>query len=122
MKALLINNHEIKVGQKAKPVAGKGEIIIRVHAAGLNPADFKLAKWFQLPPNTIPGFDVSGVVESVGPETAKLFSIGDEVVFFANVGPDSDGGFCEFVRAKESVVFKKPKTVSFVDEIGRAHV
>ena len=66
-----------------RPQAGAGEVQIRVHAAGVNPLDWKVRAghvkdWLQHRLPLIPGWDVSGVVEAVGPDVTD-FKIGDAV-------------------------------------------
>lgn len=64
-----------------RPEPGLSEILVRVHAAGVNPVDWKtrasgaLIAWDEVP---IVGWDVSGTVEAVGPGVT-LYSPGDEV-------------------------------------------
>jgi NADPH:quinone reductase-like Zn-dependent oxidoreductase len=79
-----------------RPQVQKGELLIRVHAAGVNPLDWKVRagdfKGFiqhKLP--LIPGWDVSGIVEEIGPGPAATgqFKKGDEV--FAMADPTRDG-------------------------------
>lgn len=70
-----------------KPAVRPGEVLVRVHAAGLNPPDWYLREGYKaLPPEwrppielpAIPGSDVSGIVEAVAPDVTA-FSPGDEV-------------------------------------------
>ena len=65
----------------ATPLAGSGEVLIRVHAAGINPPDWYLREGMKdLPPEwrpaialpAIPGTDVSGVIEAVAPGAGLL--------------------------------------------------
>jgi NADPH:quinone reductase-like Zn-dependent oxidoreductase len=65
------------------PVAGPGQVRIRVKAAGVSPTDPKirrgdLRKVFPLGPNTVLGFEVAGVVDAVGPSVSSVGE-GDEV-------------------------------------------
>ncbi|MFN2274528.1 MAG: NAD(P)-dependent alcohol dehydrogenase [Anaerolineales bacterium] len=66
-----------------RPEAGAGEVLIRVRAAGVNPLDWKVRighvkAWMQHRLPLIPGWDVSGVVEAVGPGVTD-FKTGDAV-------------------------------------------
>jgi NADPH:quinone reductase-like Zn-dependent oxidoreductase len=75
------------------PRVKKGEVLVRVHAAGVNPLDWKvragdLNGFIQHKLPLIPGWDVSGVVEKVGPGVLR-FKKGDEV--FAMADPTRDG-------------------------------
>jgi NADPH:quinone reductase-like Zn-dependent oxidoreductase len=79
-----------------RPAPGPGEVLVRVHAAGVNPADWKLrsgaVRGLGEPPFTL-GLDVSGVVEAVGTQV-EGFHRGDEV--FGLVLSRS-GAYAEFV-------------------------
>jgi len=73
----------LKYEEIPRPKAGAGEILIKVHAAGINPVDWKIREGYlkEMANRTlplIPGWDFSGVVDSIGPG-AKKFEEGDEV-------------------------------------------
>jgi NADPH:quinone reductase-like Zn-dependent oxidoreductase len=99
------------------PVAGDGEVLIRVRAASVNPRDWHMLRGdpriirlkfgLRAPRTWGLGSDVSGVVEAVGPGVAR-FAPGDEVI--ADV---LSGGFAELVAVEEGLVASKPGTVSF---------
>src|SRR6202451_1427350 len=88
-----------------KPVAGPGEVIVRVHAVGLNPPDWYLREGMKmLPPEWRPkidfpvilGTDVSGVVENVAGDVAA-FAPDDEVYSMVRF-PGVDGrAYAEYV-------------------------
>ena len=66
-----------------RPEPGKGEVLVRVHAAALNPIDWKIRAgyvrdWLRFSLPMIPGWDFSGVIESVGQESGD-WKPGDEV-------------------------------------------
>jgi NADPH:quinone reductase-like Zn-dependent oxidoreductase len=70
------------------PVAGSGELLIRVKAAGINPGEAKIREGLldELYPATFPsgqGSDLAGVVEQVG-EGVENFNDGDEVIAFTD--------------------------------------
>jgi NADPH:quinone reductase-like Zn-dependent oxidoreductase len=71
----------LEVVEVDRPEPGPGEVLVRVHAAGVNPADWKIRSGFLPrfgePPFTL-GCDVSGVVEEVGAQVGS-FQAGDEV-------------------------------------------
>ncbi|WP_298039915.1 NADP-dependent oxidoreductase [uncultured Microbacterium sp.] len=71
------------------PVAGAGEVVVRIEAAGVNPLDAKLRRGLRPgPPITVPrrvGFDGAGVVESLGADVTG-FQIGDRVAIRDTVG------------------------------------
>lgn len=88
------------------------QILVRVHAASINPIDWKLLngnlKLFSRYtfPHT-PGCDAAGVVVDVG-SAAKRFRIGDQV--YGNLGV-AGGSFAEYVRGNESMFSLKPSNV-----------
>ena len=96
------------------PVAGPGEVVIEIHAASLNPIDFKLVhgalkrvSTYRLPRPI--GFDASGIVRSVG-AGATRFKPGDAV--YARAARDSIGTFAEQIALPEKLVAPKPATLS----------
>ncbi|MGA9419858.1 MAG: NADP-dependent oxidoreductase [Candidatus Cybelea sp.] len=82
------------------PSPGEGEVLVRVHAASVNPADWKLRA-------IIPGRDVSGVVEAVGPGVTR-FAQGDAV--FGN----AVGAYAQYAVANEAELARKPLTVDHI--------
>lgn len=99
--------------QAPRPEVRAGEILIRVHAAGVNPLDWKLRSGFhQIEPDqtfpVIPGFDVAGVVEALGPGVTQ-FSPGDEVY-----GSPEFGGYAEMVAVPAARAAHKPRALDYV--------
>src|SRR6266446_1391804 len=98
-----------------RPAPGANEVLIKVHAASVNPVDWKIRAGYMkdfLPlalPATL-GSDVSGTVEEVGPGAAR-FKWGDEV--YARLGFEG-GGYAEYAVAKETIVAAKPRTLDHV--------
>ena len=94
------------VTELPKPKAGPGQLLIKVHAASMNPMDRSIADgWMkEQMPGTFPmvlGADVAGVVEAIG-EGAKRFSPGDEVFGQLLVAPlGSAGTYAEDVAVTE---------------------
>ena len=89
------------------------QILVRVHAASINPADWKLLNGnltlisrFSFP--HIPGKDIAGAVVDVG-SAVKRFEIGDKV--YGNLGMSS-GSYAEYLRADESMFALKPKNLT----------
>jgi NADPH:quinone reductase-like Zn-dependent oxidoreductase len=104
-----------------KPVAGENQVLVKVRAAALNPADRHLMKGmsslarmlFKVPKPSIaapgrPGRDVAGEVEAVG-RSVTQFKPGDEVFGCAL------GAFAEYVCGSESKLVTKPANVTFED-------
>ncbi len=99
-----------------RPEAGHGEIVIRVYAAAVNPLDWKvrsgaLREWLAHKLPLIPGWDVSGVVESAGAGVESLRA-GDEV--FARLDTMRDGAYAEYVVTDSGIVAQKPASVDHV--------
>ncbi len=98
-----------------RPAPGANEVLIKVHAASVNPVDWKMRAGYMkdfLPlalPATL-GSDVSGTVEEVGPGAAR-FKRGDEV--YASLGLEG-GGYAEYAVAKETIIAGKPSTLDHV--------
>ena len=96
------------------PAAGDGEMLVRVHAAAVNPIDWKIrasgGRNTQLP--YTPGFDVSGVVDAVGPGVTK-YRAGDAV--YAMLDLRRGGAYAEYAMVKESEAAAKPTKASHVE-------
>ncbi|MDY7230302.1 NADP-dependent oxidoreductase [Hyalangium rubrum] len=99
-----------------RPSPRPDEVLIRVHAAGVNPVDVAVRQGYMRSVlwNTLPltlGWDVAGVVEQVGSQVGR-FKPGDAV--FAYADPRRDGAFAEYIALPERVVALKPQTLDFV--------
>ncbi|MEU4776857.1 NADP-dependent oxidoreductase [Micromonospora sp. NPDC023633] len=103
----------LKIIEMARPVPALGEILVRVHAAGVNPTDWKTRARGQFATGALPpfvlGFDVSGVVEEVGPGVT-LFAAGDEVFGMPRF-PHPAGAYAEFVTAPARHFCRKPANI-----------
>ncbi|KFU78491.1 NADP-dependent oxidoreductase [Amycolatopsis lurida] len=99
-----------------RPVPGPTQILVRVHAAGVNPVDWKTRETGGIGPMGDPpfilGWDVSGVVEEVG-AGASLFSPGDEVFGMPSF-PFQAGAYSEYVAAPSRHFVRKPSTLDHV--------
>lgn len=99
-----------------RPVPGPTEILVRVHAAGVNPTDFKqrvtggLGLWGDPP---ILGYDVSGIVERVG-LGVSLYAPGDEVFGMPRF-PHQAGAYAEYVTGPARQFAPKPQSVDHVE-------
>jgi len=112
----------VKVEDAAKPVPADDEVLVRVHAAGLNPLDWhymrgkpylvRLSGGFGRPKDPGLGVDFSGTVEAVGQDVTR-FRPGDEV-FGAR-----SGAFAEYLTVSETRnVLPKPERLSFEQAAG----
>lgn len=104
-------------GELPEPVLRDDDVLVRVHAAGVNPLDnkirsgeFKLLLPYQLP--LILGNDVAGVVERVGPGVRR-FNVGDAV--YARPDDDRIGTFAEFIAVREGALALKPAGLTMED-------
>ncbi len=102
----------LQVREVAAPVAGPGEVLIDVVAAGLNRADVQQRRGYYPPPpgaSEIPGLEVSGRIAGFGPGVSKPFSVGDKVVALL-----SGGGYAEQVAVPAGQVLRVPDGVDLV--------
>ncbi len=110
---------DLRVMELPRPVPAANELLVRVRAAALNPADLKVLAGRDgggfLHATNFPfalGFDFSGVVESVG-AAATGYVAGDEVFGFLPYARSTRGGsFAEYLAVAADSVGKKPKMLS----------
>jgi NADPH:quinone reductase-like Zn-dependent oxidoreductase len=102
------------------PGLGPQDVLVRVHASGVSPGELDWpGAWLdhdatpRVPP-IVPGHEVSGVVEAVGPDGAG-FAVGDEVFGYTDVR--RDGGDAEYVavRADAGELAPKPASLTHVE-------
>ncbi len=120
MKAIRIHNYggpEVLHYEDApRPEPQAGEVLVRVHAAGVNPIDWKVREghvkdfWHHKFP-LILGWDLSGVVEELGRGVSR-FKIGDEV--YSVPDPNRDGAYAEYIVVRESELALKPKSLHHI--------
>src|SRR3954451_25164621 len=100
-----------------EPEVGDGQLLVAVQAAGVNPVDAQnraSGDRARLEPPVIPGYDFSGVVESVGPG-ADGFAVGDEVFGGLPVRVTRSGSYAEYVAVDAGIVAPKPEGGSFAE-------
>ncbi len=105
----------LHVTEIPRPAPGPSEVLVRVHAAGLNPTDWKhraLPGLFLPPPPFVLGWDVSGVVEAVG-FGVTLFAPGDEV-FGMLPYPYGHGALADYATGPARAFARKPAGVDHV--------
>ncbi|MFD4242469.1 NADP-dependent oxidoreductase [Streptomyces sp. NPDC058525] len=98
-----------------RPEPAMGEILVRVHAAGVNPVDWKTrASGALIPWGPVPqvGWDVSGTVEAVGPGVT-VHHVGDEVYGMPRF-PQQAGAYAEYVTAPARHFARKPASLDHV--------
>lgn len=121
MKAFLLERYgkrrPLRLANLPEPVLHDDEVLVQVHAAGVNQLDskirdgeFKLILPYRLP--VILGHDVAGVVVKVGPRV-RQFKIGDEV--YARLDDFRIGSFAEYVPVKETSLAPKPSNLTMAE-------
>jgi NADPH:quinone reductase-like Zn-dependent oxidoreductase len=121
MKAFIIDRYGKKevgrIGEMPDPEVRDDDVLIRIHAASINPLDtktrsgeFKLILPYRLP--LILGNDMAGTVVRVGARV-RNFKPGDEV--YARPDDDRIGTFAEFIAVKESSLALKPANLGMVE-------
>jgi NADPH:quinone reductase-like Zn-dependent oxidoreductase len=119
MKAVVFNkyggNEVIEVRQVQKPEPGAHDVLIKVHAAAINPVDWKIRSGmakiltgFNFP--KILGSECSGEIVETG-NHVKDFKSGDEIIGFPGIRRLS--AFAEYVSVHERNTFTKPANISF---------
>jgi NADPH2:quinone reductase len=106
-----------RCGEIEDPVAGPGEVVIRVHVHGVNPTDCKRrgGQRGALPfPRVIPGYDAAGVIESVG-DGIDPARVGQRVWAWECANRKWDGAAAERVRVPASRAMPLPRHASFDD-------
>ncbi|MGZ8738596.1 MAG: NADP-dependent oxidoreductase [Nocardioides sp.] len=109
---------QIEVREIEDPPVGPDTVLVRVRATSVNPVDWKIREGYltgayphHLP--IIPGWDVAGVVEAVGPAVRTGLEVGDEVFGYVRRDDVSFGTSAELVPAPERTVTLKPASLSF---------
>ena len=117
MKAVRIHEYggpEVLTYEDApRPEPGDSDVLVRVMASGVNPLDWKIRQGlrkdalpYALP--MIPGWDLSGVVESVG-SSVTGFAPGDQV--FSRPDLKRNGSYAEFISVRATELAPKPRTL-----------
>jgi len=118
MKAFVLDRYGSKValraGEVADPEVREDDVLVQVHAAGVNLLDSKLrsGEFKLIVPYRVPfvlGHDVAGVVVRVGARV-KQFKVGDEV--YARPADHRIGTFAELIAVKENDLALKPKNLT----------
>eukprot|EP00172_Hildenbrandia_rubra_P004104 Plantae.Rhodophyta-Hildenbrandia_rubra.ctg7645.p4 GENE.Plantae.Rhodophyta-Hildenbrandia_rubra.ctg7645~~Plantae.Rhodophyta-Hildenbrandia_rubra.ctg7645.p4 ORF type:complete len:310 (+),score=90.21 Plantae.Rhodophyta-Hildenbrandia_rubra.ctg7645:4076-5005(+) len=109
-----------KLGQLPKPTPSTGEVLLKVHAAALNPIDVKRGSFTKSGENfpIIVGYDVAGVVEAIGGGDVGGLKVGDRVwgdVMEQSMGKKVTGTLAEYCVVKGKLLAKIPEGSSFTD-------
>jgi len=120
MKAVLLTGaggiDKLELTKIQDPVLDNPQfILVRIHAAGINPVDYKLRKAGGFYPNRLPlilGCDGAGVVEALGNDVTR-FKVGDEVYFCnGGMGGDEQGNYAELTMIHQDFAAFKPRSLS----------
>ncbi|HEX6225606.1 MAG TPA: NAD(P)H-quinone oxidoreductase [Chryseolinea sp.] len=117
MKAIIISAHGtpdvLQLTDRPMPEPARGEVLVKVMAAGINRPDVAQRKGYYPPPPgaspDIPGLEISGVVESLGPG-CSAFKIGDKICALV-----TGGGYAEYCCVPEVQCLPIPKNFSYVE-------
>ena len=119
MKAAFLNQQGgpevLKYGDLPDPAAGPGEVVVDIHAASVNGADWKVRAGSYSSLTEFPyilGRDFSGIVSAAGKEVEDL-GVGDAVFGVCDVG--QEGAYAEKIAIKASIIAKKPDWISHID-------
>src|SRR6266487_6200028 len=107
----------LQLADTDRPEAGADDVLVRVHAAALNPADWHILRGdpriarlmgvgLTRPKARVAGIDAAGVVEAVGANVRGLRR-GDQVLGFCR------GAFAEYARAEADMLVPKPVSLTF---------
>ncbi len=126
MKAAVIQQYgppeNLTIADVPMPTAGAGDVLVKVYAAGINPVDAKnraggafAGRYGENFPMVL-GYDVSGVVESVGADVTE-FAAGDAVFGMVRF-PDNGAAYAEYVAAPAAQFVRKPLRVDHIAAAG----
>ncbi len=118
MQALVLKDYsagEFIASEVPRPIAGPGQVLVRVIASGVNPIDYKIrtgAAPYAMPAlPAILGTDLAGVVEAIG-EGVSSFKIGDEVYGLTGGVRGLPGSLAEYAAVDADLIAIKPKNIS----------
>lgn len=103
----------LRVVERAVPVPGAGQVVVAVHAAGVNPVDWKVRAgggFLDTPPFVV-GWDVAGEV-SAAADDVTAFAVGDEVLGMP-LFPKEAAAYAEYVVAPAAHLVRKPAGLGF---------
>lgn len=126
MKAIAIFRYGgpevLELSELPDPKIGPDVVLVRMRAAGVNPVDWKiregrLDRGFYVHFPLVPGWDLAGVVEAVGP-SVSTYAVGDEVIGYVRRDEIQHGTYAELVPAPERTLAYKPASASWPQAAG----
>jgi len=103
---------QIMLEETLRPVPQAGEVLVRVHAAGVNPADWQIITGVMKEPVTFPftpGIEMAGVVDAAGP------GVSADLIGHAVLGQIPHGAYAEYVAVPLAALARKPQAVRFIE-------
>ena len=124
MKAIIYTEYGspdvLQLAEVEKPTPKDNEVLIKIHATGVNYADkamltakpflIRAESGFLKPKTQILGADIAGTIEAVGANVTQ-FQVGDEV--YGDMSNNGFGGFAEYIAVPQDLVALKPVNLSF---------
>jgi NADPH:quinone reductase-like Zn-dependent oxidoreductase len=121
MKAFVVERYgdadNVRAGEVPDPTAGADDVLVRIHAASVNPVDLKIRDGdlktilpFRTP--FVLGNDLAGTVVAVGPRVTR-FAVGDQV--YAHPDQNRIGTFAELIAIHQDEVAAKPATLTMAE-------
>jgi len=110
-RAVVVKDKWVKVAEVNRPTLGPKQVLIKVHAAGINPTDWKHAKYLS-GDDSWAGCDYSGVVQDTG--DSKSVKVGDRLAGFVHGNVKQGfGAFAEYAVVEPEVSVKLPENITF---------
>jgi NADPH:quinone reductase-like Zn-dependent oxidoreductase len=131
MQAVVASGGRIQLREVARPVAGPGQVLVKIAYAAVNPGDWKIAGSATSDPAaapvpgadagrdaapSIPGVDGAGVIAAMGPGVTG-YRIGDAVLLWS----PARGTYAQYVAVAADTIAHKPASLSFAEAAGMAH-
>lgn len=117
MKAMVLEaaTQPLSLREIARPVPSAGQVLVRIHASGVNPLDLKIAagkaEHARMPLPAVLGIDMAGVVEAVGPGVAG-FAAGDAVFGMSGGVGGVQGSLAEYAAVDADLLAPAPRSIS----------
>lgn len=127
MQAVVVSAGRVQLREVPRPVAGSGQVLVKLHYAAVNPGDWKTAGVSDDPAaaasvsaasavSSIPGVDGAGVIAAIGPGV-NGYRIGDAVIVWSQ----AHGTYAQYVAVPANTITRKPERLSFAEAAGVAH-
>jgi len=119
MKAIRVHKtggpEVLQLDEVPEPTPGEGQVVVRLHAVGVNPVDtyIRAGAYARVPALPyVPGTDGAGVVKAIGPGV-RTIAVGDRVYIAGTAGETSTGAYAEMAACTVSQVKPLPAAISF---------